>query len=76
MTEKQKNCPYCHDQCDLLQIEHTNTVTVDQIDVYIAGDDLRLDSYFYGGDVQTINYCPMCGRPLNEEDNDEPDFND
>lgn len=65
ITEKQKHCPYCHDHCDLLQIEHTNTV--DQIDVYIAGDDLRLDSYFSGGDVAHINYCPMCGRPLGDD---------
>ena len=64
LTEKQKNCPYCHDQCDLLQTAHTNTV--DQIDVYISGNDLRLDSYFSGGDVQKINYCLMYGRPLNE----------
>lgn len=65
LTEKQKHCPYCRDQADLLQIEHTNTV--DQIDVYIAGGDLRLDSYFSGGDVLTINYCPMCGRPLGDD---------
>ena len=58
-------CPYCHEHCDLLQIEHTNTV--DQIDVYIARNKLKMDSYFSGGDVQTINYCPICGRGLNSE---------
>lgn len=87
MTEKQKNCPYCHSEKPLFSI------MADEIVGYIANyldsqqftvvydfsseviTDEELINAPFGNHKCAINYCPICGRPLNEEDNDEPNFN-
>ncbi|MGJ3766083.1 hypothetical protein ACLOE0_02980 [Limosilactobacillus fermentum] len=65
MTEKQKNCLYCspdlkgvvpivEDGGDFLAIEDNGTI--------IFGTDGAVSYY-----KRLLNFCPMCGRPLNEE---------
>ena len=77
ITEQQKNCPYCHPGSKVNGREcwyHTELALGEAIDncTYIElffdpvnrfleaieEDELFID----------INYCPMCGRPLNEEE--------
>ncbi|WP_123799454.1 hypothetical protein [Limosilactobacillus fermentum] len=80
LTEKQKNCPYCHSEKPLFSIE------CDEIVGYIANyldsqqftvtydfspeaiTDEELVNAPFGYCKYAIDYCPMCGRPLNEED--------
>lgn len=45
LTEKQKNCKYCHPYSG------------------IPGD-----YYIEKHPFNRINFCPICGRPLNEEE--------
>lgn len=63
LTEKQKNCPYCshdievmvpivEDSSDFLAIENDGTVAF--------GDDGAVAQY-----ERLFNFCPMCGRELN-----------
>lgn len=75
LTEKQKNCPYCHDDKhdetkpiwveddwgeEKIYIESDGTISADYL------DDCTPSSMW--SDPHTINYCPMCGRPLSEEE--------
>lgn len=90
LTEKQKNCPYCHAGSDLpslyngspwdgtgLCFERVDDPTTVFVGNNTYGDiefnalERTLISWGDGTDplVVGINYCPMCGRPLNEEDN-------
>lgn len=74
LTEKQNNCPYCHGK-PLMYYDYgddSNKIWIDsngklqQVTwsaTYIAVDTDPEDG------VQ-LNYCPMCGRPLNEEEDD------
>lgn len=68
LTEKQKNCPYCH----IDKQGNTEYVYIDfgeGIRVFPDGviecdyDDDGMPSMMCC-DAGTINYCPMCGRPL------------
>lgn len=81
-TNKQKNCPYCHDEKLILAVDDEIQVYVDNSIVYkgltltydfekeATTDEEFVDSPF-GATRKKINYCPMCGRQLNEEaDND------
>lgn len=63
LTEKQKNCPYCSpdkkvmmpiiaDDSDFFAIENNGTISF--------GDDGSVTYY-----ERLINFCPMCGRKLN-----------
>ena len=77
LTEKQKNCPYCHDgdnANDLLSLKYSNYADSD-VDVFIEDGQLlcdvdvgidNRDDYFYK--KIDINYCPMCGRLMNKEE--------
>lgn len=66
----QENCPYCHDQKDIIN-------TLDHSRLYIAGMeqpgqvvhiyDNRLICEEQTIESRKINFCPMCGRSLNEE---------
>lgn len=80
LTEKQKNCPYCHE-------DKENT-----LDYYRKRSDVALDKTLFGKPLSThtdisigigyeygistwrqvygaqIYFCPMCGRPLNKEE--------
>ncbi len=81
LTEKQKNCPYCHSEKSLIG------TPLDEITVYVANDlhshSLKVVYDFsngavdneefmnapFGGVGRLINYCPMCGRYLlNDEE--------
>lgn len=70
VTEKQKNCPYCHShQRYIIQ----RIGRFDVIDVFVDGNLLKIPEY-YGGqydgtDEEQIFYCPMCGRRLSDEIN-------
>ena len=67
LTEKQKNCPYCH-----------GLITQGQmLDKTPSGDGWlgMANSGFFEYHINGItvlggkfNFCPMCGRPLNEEE--------
>lgn len=68
LTKKQNNCPYCSPDKkvmmpiiagggDFLSIENNGTVAF--------GNDGAVSYY-----ERMLNFCPMCGRPLNEEDSD------
>lgn len=66
LTEKQKNCPYCHEKDNLLQTNDERPVDGDL--VYINGNGYLNSETDLGHVYRKINYCPMCGRPLNEEE--------
>lgn len=65
LTEKQKNCPYCHDGWfeGKTGWQHANVKFLinkkGAIEVMING------TYGY---VDGIRYCPICGRDLRSED--------
>lgn len=64
LTEKQKDCPYCHGAKNLLR--SNDGQPVDGNIVYINDNgylNLKTD---YEHVYRKINYCPMCGRPLNK----------
>lgn len=77
LTEKQKNCPYCHES------------KMDESCMYLLREDAKLDNmkfckmigtfvncvgfsdqyYFCSPEVLygcPIKFCPICGRPLNK----------
>ena len=69
LTEKQKNCPYCHGAKrirDTLIYQHSRQI------IMIENNSLTYTLVLPKNSVyevqQYINYCPMCGRPLNEEE--------
>lgn len=77
LTEKQKNCPHCHggdNSKDLLSLKYSNYAD-SEVDVFIEDGQLlcdvdigvdNRDDYF--NKKIDIAYCPICGRPLNEEE--------
>lgn len=68
LTEKQKNCPYCHkskNQLSLFTETNFNEKGMDRTVFYV---DRITDE---NGKIlarRCSNYCEMCGRPLNEEE--------
>lgn len=82
LAEKQKNCPYCHVSrsqptlpiFDGELVDERNgrkteiTVIKDpQLPVFVAGLENTNYSTEYDRSTPRANYCPMCGRPLNED---------
>lgn len=65
LTEKQKNCPYCHGgrKAEPLVNEGPDFLAFDENGSVAFGDDGAITLYEH-----IFNYCPMCGRPLNEEE--------
>lgn len=71
LTEKQKNCPYCHEY-----EEDGHAKMIDGSN--FMGVGLRYDDFdeewhiiYWNYDVEETAYahiiaCPMCGRPLNK----------
>ena len=68
LTVKQKNCPYCHyDEPSYNQPIFENS----DKDLSIgASGDIEVDEgnsiYIYH--TKAFKYCPICRRPLNEEE--------
>lgn len=62
LTEKQKNCPYCHEG-------ETFSGELGWVAI-IRKFDSRIIAVSPTEEVCVLNvdYCPMCGRPLNEEE--------
>ena len=76
LTEKQKNCPYCHPGSKVNGREcwyHTELALGEAIDsctyteLYFDPVNRFLEAIDEDELFIDINYCPMCGRPLNEE---------
>lgn len=82
LTEKQKSCPYCHvfhdkSSLPIFDGELVNdksgrkieiTVIKDpDLPIFAAGLENTNYSTEYDSSTPRVNYCPMCGRPLNEE---------
>lgn len=73
-TVAQKNCPYCHSDDpddnrsiferddEYLAIGGTGDVEIDEGNGFIPEENF----YFY--EENLFKFCPMCGRPLNEEE--------
>ena len=67
---KQENCPYCHGAKrirDTLIYQHSRQILM--LESNSLTYTLALPKSRVYEVQQYINYCPMCGRPLNEEDN-------
>lgn len=65
LTEKQKNCPYCHGMMDLLPAipSHTRHLTI------VEGNNGKYAEVLFNKEDHAdwliyIDYCPMCGRRL------------
>ena len=77
LTVKQKNCPYCHSGSKVNGREcwyHTTLALGEAIDsctyteLYFDPVNRFLEAIDEDKLFIDINYCPMCGRPLNEEE--------
>lgn len=69
LTEKQKNCPYCHGAKrirDTLIYQHSRQIIMLENNSLTYTLVLPKNSVYEA--QQYICYCPMCGRPLNEEE--------
>lgn len=80
ITERQKNCPYCHPGSKINGIEAWYDGELALGEVLDAGDYIELyfnpvnqyldaegeDSLFVD-----VKFCPWCGRSLNEEKNND-----
>lgn len=82
LTEKQKNCPYCHINEETTRMYHKVRPDTKK-DKMVFCKDYGLCSNCIGYDGQKyffcsfgniygtpIKYCPMCGRLLNEEESE------
>ena len=79
LTEKQKNCPYCHVGSNrpthpLFDGYLINNVTGKKMEITVIKDpelpifvpgleDINYETE-YDNSTPVMNYCPMCGRPL------------
>lgn len=82
---KQQYCPYCHSEKPLMKTNDDDIVIyiANSLDsepltlIYDFSSMAITDEEFmiapFGRRVRSINFCPMCGRPLNEGANDEND---
>ena len=74
LTEKQNNCKYCNSDDpddnssiferydEYLSIGGNGDVEIDEGNGFIPEENF----YFY--EENLFKFCPMCGRPLNEEE--------
>ncbi|WP_418292324.1 hypothetical protein [Limosilactobacillus vaginalis] len=58
LTEKQKNCPYCHN-AETFSGEFGWIATIRQVDSILIAMSPANEPC-----ILNINYCPMCGRDL------------
>ena len=66
LDEKQADCPYCHSPYKTI----VNAKYWDEMNVAL-GRDSRLHEWGANGigkNPMPINYCPMCGRKLGEDE--------
>lgn len=71
LTEKQKNCPYCHEQADHYAEPITGGFNDIGCGLINADGNWYMSSWDY--DVMQMAYepaiaCPMCGRDLRSEE--------
>lgn len=71
LTEKQKNCPYCHGEKDLIntlhyEYPHRLGKQLGQV-IHVEGNRLVCEEDTT--ETVKIGYCPMCGRSLTNEGN-------
>lgn len=70
LTEKQKNCPYCHLEFVAWTDEYTSGFSY--IDSDFPGHwyiETKMNGKHYSLRTRTtIDCCPKCGRQLNEEE--------
>ena len=71
LTEKQKNCPYCHEQVD----HYAEPITGGFNDIGCGLINADGDWYMSSWDFDVMNVadnlaitCPMCGRDLRSEE--------
>lgn len=67
LTKQQENCPYCHTNKSLVEYDDCGfevEVSVDDGTLYVDAND----GYHTLSEEVDINFCPMCGRPLNKEE--------
>lgn len=68
LTEKQKNCPYCHTASNGEPLKYLKNN--EDCSIFLTGDELHiraLKGYTKPSMLQDVNYCPKCGRNLNEK---------
>ena len=68
LTEKQKNCPYCHTDSDGEPLKYLKNN--EDCSVFLTGNELHiraLKGYTKPSMLLNVNYCPKCGRDLNEK---------
>lgn len=74
LTEKQKNCPYCHEKGAARHVKRIQDIPgcamglIKRKDGWHLWTSLRLT---FIGSLEPIAYCPKCGRPLNEEETND-----
>lgn len=68
LTEKQKNCPYCHTDANGEPLKYLKNN--DDCKIWITADELHiraLKGYTTPSMLQSINHCPKCRRTLKEK---------
>ena len=68
MTNKQENCKYCHkpfEEIVVLEYDLASVGIGQNNELY--GGGTGDDEYGYHEVHAKINFCPMCGRELNDE---------
>lgn len=67
LTEKQKNCPYCHN----ISGHKTMIFDIPDLKAKLQGASIHCDNKrgCYRIDFP-INYCPVCGRELGDDSNE------
>lgn len=80
LTEQQKNCPYCHDEKTIMSVSDDEIViyianslgSQPLTTIFDFSNEAITDEEFmampFGNYKKKINYCPMCGRKLENDD--------